>query len=211
MQAVLFQGTTERWVFLSVSSILSNGILKTSLRTLWGFIFCCCVFLWPHLWHTQVPRLGAESELPEAYTTASETLDLSWRILNPMRSKINPHPQRDSIGFLTYWVTNRNSKHSLLYSDRSHCLSELGVLEAHSSGGNLKRWGPDVGFQPFSPQGGAGSCKFLPDCMLLSQGWGLHWDCTQPFLLTSVWVFSQLIYRNCSVSFRISFGRNCCV
>ena len=35
-------------------------------------------FLWPHVWHMEFPRLGAEleSELP-AYTTATATLDLS--------------------------------------------------------------------------------------------------------------------------------------
>ena len=35
-------------------------------------------FLWPHLGHMEVPRLGAESELQLlAYATASATLDLS--------------------------------------------------------------------------------------------------------------------------------------
>ena len=35
-------------------------------------------FLGPHLWHVEVHRLGVESELqPPAYTTATETWDLS--------------------------------------------------------------------------------------------------------------------------------------
>ena len=40
--------------------------------------FFFLVFLGPHLRHMVVPRLGVESELqPPAYTTATETLDLS--------------------------------------------------------------------------------------------------------------------------------------
>ena len=40
------------------------------------FVFFC--FLWLHLWHTEVPRLGVESELQlPAYTTATATQELS--------------------------------------------------------------------------------------------------------------------------------------
>ena len=57
------------------------------------YLFC---FLGPHLWHMEVPRLGAESELQlPAYTTATATPDPSRvcdlhhssqqrRILNPL-------------------------------------------------------------------------------------------------------------------------------
>ena len=67
----------------------------------WGSdkVVCVCVsfvFLGPHLWHTEVPRLGVESELQlPAYATATAAQDLScicdlhhssWqcRILNPL-------------------------------------------------------------------------------------------------------------------------------
>ena len=35
-------------------------------------------FLWPHLWHVEVPRLGVELELQlQIYATAMATVDLS--------------------------------------------------------------------------------------------------------------------------------------
>ena len=41
-------------------------------------VFIYLVFLGPHLWHMEVPRLGAESELQLlAYTTATEMPDPS--------------------------------------------------------------------------------------------------------------------------------------
>ena len=60
-------------------------------------IFSLACFLFPHLWHMEVPRLGAESELQLLdYTTATAAQDLSRscdlhhssrqrRILNPLR------------------------------------------------------------------------------------------------------------------------------
>ena len=61
------------------------------------FFFFVFTFLWPHLWHTKVPRLGVESELQlPAYAAATATPDLSCvcdlhhssqqrQILNPLR------------------------------------------------------------------------------------------------------------------------------
>ena len=60
------------------------------------FCFCSLVFLGPHPWHMEVPRLGVGLELqPPAYATATATPDLSrvchlhhssgqCRILNPL-------------------------------------------------------------------------------------------------------------------------------
>ena len=49
----------------------------------WCFLLSCIVldftffsFLWPHLWHMDVPRLGVKSELP-VYTTAMAMSDLN--------------------------------------------------------------------------------------------------------------------------------------
>lgn len=62
----------------------------------WVFWFCFFVFLGPHLWHMELPRLGMESELQlPAGTTATATLDPSrvcglhhssrqYQILNPL-------------------------------------------------------------------------------------------------------------------------------
>ena len=59
-------------------------------------MFVCLVFLGPHLWHREVPRLGVQLKLqPLAYTTATATQDPSrvcdlhhssqqQQILNPL-------------------------------------------------------------------------------------------------------------------------------
>ena len=61
------------------------------------YVFLSFIFLGPHPWHREVPRLGVESVLRlPAYTTTTATQDLSrfcslhrssWqhRILNPLR------------------------------------------------------------------------------------------------------------------------------
>ena len=61
------------------------------------YLFLIFVFLEPHPWYMEIPRLGAESELQlPAYTAATATCDLScvcnlhhspWQcqILNPLR------------------------------------------------------------------------------------------------------------------------------
>lgn len=41
-------------------------------------------------------------------------------------------------------------------------ISELGVLGARLSGGNLKSWALAVGSKPLGPQGEAQSCVFFP-------------------------------------------------
>ena len=54
-----------------------KGFLEDSWRNHNFFIFF--VFLGMHPWHTEVPRLGVESELqPLVYATATAMLDLSW-------------------------------------------------------------------------------------------------------------------------------------
>ena len=40
-------------------------------------LFCFLFFLWPYLWHMEVPGVGVEPELQvPAYTTVIATLDL---------------------------------------------------------------------------------------------------------------------------------------
>ena len=83
---------SKKWfVNIVFHHFLGNIICRTKL-----FNFFCLVFLGPHLWHIEVPRLGVELELwPPAYATATETWDLSciwdlhhssWKcwILNPL-------------------------------------------------------------------------------------------------------------------------------
>ena len=78
---------------LSLSLSLSPSL---SLFFFFFFFFFFFVYLGPHLWHMEVPRLGVELELQmPAYTTATATRDLSLicnlhhssrqcRILNPL-------------------------------------------------------------------------------------------------------------------------------
>ena len=79
-----------------------------------SFFFFFFLFLGPHLWYMEVPRLGVEPELQlPAYTTATVTRDLScvcnlhhsslqcW-ILNPMsKARDQTHILMD-----TSWVSN---------------------------------------------------------------------------------------------------------
>ena len=71
-------------------------MIKTKFDFLNLYLFIYFVFLGPHVWHMEVPKLRVQSELqlPE-YTTATATSDLShicdlhhssWqcRILNPL-------------------------------------------------------------------------------------------------------------------------------
>ena len=56
--------------------ILARSYRKKKLTTEQRSIFFLFFFLGLHLWHMEVPRLGAESELwLLAYTTATATLD----------------------------------------------------------------------------------------------------------------------------------------
>ena len=66
-----------------VSTALSY--FKANKTTVWKaqhFCFFVCLsllFLGPHLWHMEVPRLGVTLELQLlAYATATATLDPSW-------------------------------------------------------------------------------------------------------------------------------------
>ena len=94
-----------------------------------SFIYC---LLGLHLWYMEVPGLGVESELqPPAYTTATETPDLSCgcdlhhssqrhQILNPLREARD----RTQILMDTSWVLsplsyNGNSKKINFYHNRN--------------------------------------------------------------------------------------------
>ena len=75
-------------------------------------VYLLVVFLGLHLWHMQVPRLGAELELQlPAYTTATAMWDLSsicdlhqssWqcRVLNPL----NEAREQSHVPMDTSWV-----------------------------------------------------------------------------------------------------------
>ena len=61
------------------------------------------IFLGPHLWHMDVPRPGAKSELQlPAYATATAVL---YSSLLERGQGLNPCPQRDYVGSLTPWPT----------------------------------------------------------------------------------------------------------
>ena len=90
-------------------------------------LFCFC-FLWLHPQHTEVPRLGAESELrPPVYTTATATPDLScmhdlyrssWQcqILNPLsKARDQTCIPMDTSWILNLLTHNRNSRKALLH------------------------------------------------------------------------------------------------
>ena len=82
------------------------------------YIFCLFVFLGPHPWHMEVPRLGDELELqPPAYTTATATWDLSGvfdlhhsspkhQILNPLsKARDRTYIFRDASQIHFHWAT----------------------------------------------------------------------------------------------------------
>ena len=88
-------------------------------------------FLWPHLWHKEVPRLGVKSELQMlAYTTAKATQDPScvcdlhyilWQcqIPNPLREASDwTHILMDTSQVLNPLNHHRNS-HKDVISDSS--------------------------------------------------------------------------------------------
>ena len=87
--------------FILVSLVIHNAVLQGNNVNLTQIseskkFFLSFVFLGPHLWHMEVPRLGVQSELQlPAYTTATAIRDLShvcdphhssWQhqILNPL-------------------------------------------------------------------------------------------------------------------------------
>ena len=94
------------------------------MRTFFFFIF-----LWPHLWHMGVPRLGVESELQLlAYATATVTMDLSLKcnlccslqcqILNPLsEARDGTHIFMDISLILFYFFLNYTCFTCFIYND----------------------------------------------------------------------------------------------
>ena len=80
----------------SISFIEKNPMDLKFYLWLWQILFVFLIFLGPHIWHMEAPRLGVESELQvPTYTTATVTQDpsrvwdqhhSSWqcRIPNPL-------------------------------------------------------------------------------------------------------------------------------
>ena len=79
--------------FSSPPNIAYTIIYCCSLRTLFFFLF-----LWPHPWQKEVPKLGIKLELQlKAYATVRATLELS-------------HICDIYCGFQQYWILNQSSK-----------------------------------------------------------------------------------------------------
>ena len=58
-----FENVYETVVFTNACKIMSVCIeKKVYLINLFIYLFCLFVFLGPHLWHMEVPRLGVESK-----------------------------------------------------------------------------------------------------------------------------------------------------
>ena len=100
---ILLQGDTHTltplgvyYCFASILDKETDSLCALLHVVLCFFFFFLFVFLGPHLWHIEVPRLGVKSELELlAYTTATATPDPScifdlhhnsWQcqILNPL-------------------------------------------------------------------------------------------------------------------------------
>ena len=101
------------------TSLHSRTDLFLGSQAIYVFIY----FLWPHLWHMEVPGPWVKLELRLlAYTPATAMLDPSqqlWQhgILNPL-SKVRDwtciHPHRHSVEFLTHWATTGTLGHFVL-------------------------------------------------------------------------------------------------
>ena len=93
-------------VYVDVYSLTTKDYLKLLfdlLKKLLFFFFFFC-FLWLHLWHMEVPRLGVKSKLQlPAYATTTATQDLSlvcdlchsswqYQILNPVTQRPGIEP-----------------------------------------------------------------------------------------------------------------------
>ena len=106
----------ERWVFVFVFFMFCFYFCL--FIYLLFFIFLFFVFLGPHLWQTEVPRLGVESELQlPACTTATATRDPScicnlhhssqqcW-ILNPLsKARDQTYILTDASQIRFHWAT----------------------------------------------------------------------------------------------------------
>ena len=111
--------TSTSWVLVG----FVNHWATTRTLIFFNFNFHFSVFLGPHLWHIEVPRLGVESELQlPAYTTATATRDQS-RVCDPHHSSWPcwiPDPlskARDQTCILmnTSWVLNPLSNNGNSY------------------------------------------------------------------------------------------------
>ena len=87
-------------------------------------------------------------------------------------------------------------------------------LELISKVGVLKVGLVDVETKPFTPQGEAGSWGFLPNCVMLCQGWSLWWECVSALLTCfdiGVFSFSQCVGVAQLVSGSLSEGIAPCI
>jgi len=131
----------------------------------WAFFSCACwpsglvlllafVFLGPHPWHMEVPRLGVELELePLTYTIATAIWDLScvcnlyhssWqhRILNPpSKPRIKPMSSWMPIRFSNLWATIW-TPHYIVYIQVHFCVWPLNRRQEFP--GRSVGWGAGV-------------------------------------------------------------------
>jgi len=95
------------WILVNIHAEVCTDVQSTSI------IFFSFFFLGLHLWHTEVPRLGIESELQRpAYTTATAMPDLSriWDLhLSSQQCRVKARDWTRIlmvlVGFLTHWAT----------------------------------------------------------------------------------------------------------
>ena len=91
--------------------------VSTHGRYLLSFFLSFFVFLGPHPWHMEFPRLGVKSELQlQAYTTATASQDLShicdlqhstwqcWSLTHWVRPGIEPTSSWMIVGFVSHWA-----------------------------------------------------------------------------------------------------------
>ena len=106
--------------------LIQNKARKSTCATFFCFLFFFFLFLGPHLWHMEVPRLGVKSKLqPPAYTTATPppgrscVCDLclhhsSWqqRILNPLsEARDQTFILMDTTRIHFYWASHNGNSH----------------------------------------------------------------------------------------------------
>jgi len=101
----------------STISVKMQHLASFGQLFIYSFIYLSA-FLGPHLWHTEVPRLGVQSELQlQAFTTATAMQDLynvcnlhhssrqCW-ILNPLsEARGQTHILMDTSQICFWWVT----------------------------------------------------------------------------------------------------------
>ena len=90
--------TTRPWAIIAIVSVTLGHIFQV-------FLFFVFVFLGPHLWHTEVPRLGVELELqPLAYTTAHSN---ARSLTHCVRPGIEPTASWILVRFVNCWAVMR--------------------------------------------------------------------------------------------------------